>query len=177
MSKDSNGGLSDRTTSYVTGAIGLVGSLTYIVAARRIEDSLLADAVGASGVPVAVGMLMAVASVALLVKGLALSPKVKTPLTTGKGGQDTPADSPMRPHWLAAGLLALLVVYLVALPWLGYILSIGLLSAAVGWFAGGRERKTLLGFALLTGPILWFLFDFALKVHMPAGFWPKLFTG
>jgi hypothetical protein len=122
-------------------------------------------------------MLMAVASVALLVKGLALSPKVKTPLTTGKGGQDTPADLPMRPHWLAAGLLALLVVYLVALPWLGYILSIGFLSAAVGWFAGGRERKTLLGFALLTGPILWFLFDFALKVHMPAGFWPKLFTG
>jgi len=177
VSKDSNGGLSDRTTSYVTGAIGLVGSLTYIVAARRIEDSLLADAVGASGVPVAVGMLMAVASVALLVKGLALSPKVKTPLTTGKGEQHTPVDSPLRPHGLAAGLLVILVAYLVALPWLGYILSIGLLSAAVGWFAGGRERKTLLGFALLTGPILWFLFDFALKVHMPAGFWPKLFTG
>ena len=46
MSKDPNEGLSDRTTSCVTGAIGLVGSLTYIVAALRIEDSLLADAVG-----------------------------------------------------------------------------------------------------------------------------------
>lgn len=177
MSKDPNEGLSDLTTSRVTGVIGLVGSLTYIVAALRIEDSLLADAVGASGVPVAVGMLMAVASVALLVKGFALSSTVKMPLATGKGGRHTPADSPLRPHGLAAGLLVILVAYLVALPWLGYIVSIGLLSAAVGWFAGGRERKTLLGFALLTGPILWFLFDFALKVHMPAGFWPKLFTG
>ena len=46
-------GFSDRATSCVTGAIGLAASLTYVVAARRIEDSLLADAVGASGVPVA----------------------------------------------------------------------------------------------------------------------------
>lgn len=174
MSKEKADGLSERTTSCVTGVIGLAGSLAYIVAARRIEDSLLADAVGASGVPVGVGGLMALASVALLVKGLVLSPK--------KGGADAaPSPSPsaawMRPHGLAAGLLAILAVYLLILPMLGYIVSVGLLAAAVAWFSGGRDRKALLGFVLLTGPLLWFLFDFALRVRMPAGFWPQLFSG
>lgn len=178
MSKSSNEGLSDRTASLVTGAIGLVGSLAYIVAARRIEDSLLADAVGASGVPVGVGALMAVASVALLVKAWLPSSKPGTKVSSKEEAESASSfESPLRPHYLAAGLLSILVVYLIFLPWLGYIVSIGVLAAAVGWFAGGRERMTLLGFALLTGPILWFLFDFALKVHMPVGFWPKLFTG
>lgn len=178
MSKSSNSGLSDRTESLVTGALGLAGSLTYIVAARRIEDSLLADAVGASGVPVGVGVLMAVASVALLIKALLPSAKVRAAASQKVDAATQSSDEPlMRPHGLAAGLLAILVAYLIVLPWLGYVVSIGLLAAAVGWFAGGRERMTLLGFALLTGPVLWFLFDFALKVHMPVGFWPKLFTG
>jgi hypothetical protein len=75
------------------------------------------------------------------------------------------------------GLLLILAAYLVLLPWLGYVLAIGLLSAAVAWFAGGRESKVLLGFALFTGPLLWFLFDFALKVKMPAGIWSSLFAG
>ena len=170
-------GLSDRATSCVTGAIGLAASLTYVVAARRIEDSLLADAVGASGVPVAVGVLMAVASIALLIKGLVPSAKAHSGSVKSKDALIESAESLMRPHWFAAGLLVILIAYLLILPWLGYIVSIGLLSAAVAWFSGGRERKALLGFVLLTGPLLWFLFDFALKVRMPAGFWPTLFVG
>ena len=168
-------GLSDRATSIVTGAIGLAASLTYIVAARGIEDSLLADAVGASGVPVAVGILMAVTSSVLLVKGV-----------LAKAGSNAEAEqeaaheaqgTPLRAHVLAMGLIAILAGYLVVLPWLGYIVSVGLLAAVVAWFAGGRERTTLVGFAVLTGPVLWFFFDFALKIHMPAGFWPALFSG
>ena len=170
-------GLSDRATSSITGGIGLVFSLAYIVSARGIEDSLLADAVGASGVPVAVGTLMALTSAALLVKGLLPVSKAQVPPKAAKAAAMQPQESPMRPHLLAAGLLAILLVYLMVLPWLGYIVSVGLLSAAVAWFCGGRERKALLGFVLLTGPLLWFLFDFSLKVRMPAGFWPTLFSG
>ena len=122
--------------------------------------------------------MMAVASVALLVKALLPSAKARAAALLKDDAVTQSSDEPvMRPHGLAAGLLAILVVYLLVLPWLGYIVSIGLLATAVAWFAGGRERKTLLGFAVLTGPILWFLFDFALKVHMPAGFWPTLFSG
>lgn len=172
-------GLRDSTTSVITGAIGVVAALTYIAAARGIEDSLLADAVGASGVPVAVGVLMAAASFVLLIKGLLA---VTAERGAGSAGEspdsaEAPVDSPLRPHLLALGLIGILVAYLVVLPWLGYIVSVGLLAALVAWFAGGRELKTLLGFALITGPLLWFFFDFALKIHMPTGFWPVLFSG
>lgn len=170
-------GLSDRTTSIATGAIGLAASITYIVAARSIEDSLLADAVGASGVPVAVGILMAVTSSALLVKGVIPKASTKVEAEQGAPQSQDPEISPMRAHALALGLIAILAVYLVVLPWLGYIASVGLLAAVVAWFAGGRERTTLIGFAVLTGPVLWFFFDYALKIHMPTGFWPALFSG
>lgn len=165
--------ISDRAANLVTGGVGLAFSLVYINFARGIEDSLLADAVGASGVPVSVGALMGLASAALLVKGFM---PVARPVS-----QDEEADasgaSASRPHWLAAGLLLILAVYLLTLPWLGYVVSIGLMAAAVGWFAGGRDAKVLLGFTVFTGPVLWLLFDFALKVRMPAGIWPTLFSG
>ena len=169
-----SGGVSDRAANLITGGVGLAFSLIYINFARGIEDSLLADAVGASGVPVSVGALMAIASVALLVKGF-------LPVARRVPGKEEEADDggvpASRPHWLAAGLLLILAVYLLVLPWLGYVVSIGVMAAAVGWFAGGREVKVLLGFTVFTGPILWFLFDFALKVRMPAGIWPALFSG
>ena len=63
-------GIGDRAAALVTGCGGLVFSVVYILSARSIEDSLLADPVGASGVPVAIGGLMALASAALIVKGL-----------------------------------------------------------------------------------------------------------
>lgn len=175
-------GLSDRTASGVTGALGLVFSLAYIAKANSIEDSLLADAVGASGVPVGIGSLMAAASAVLLVKALMPVASKQVADAAGRGDgtthvAQTPEKASLRPHLLAAGLVAILVAYMLVLPLLGYVVSIGLMAAAVAWFAGGREAKTLLGFALLTGPLLWFLFDFALKVRMPAGMWSTLFTG
>lgn len=175
-------GVSDRTAALITGGVGLAFSLAYINFARGIEDSLLADAVGASGVPVSVGGLMAFASVALLVKGALPSAKVvpkpgDTPDSAAPEADAQGAPSASRPHWLAVGLLLILAVYLLALPWLGYVVSVGLLAAAIAWFAGGREPKVLLGFALFTGPFLWFLFDFVLRVRMPVGIWATLFTG
>jgi cell division protein FtsW (lipid II flippase) len=115
-----------------------------------------------------------VSSSALLIK--ALLPKATDKAEPAQESQE-PEVSPMRAHALAMGLIAILAGYLVVLPWLGYIVSVGLLACVVAWFAGGRERNTLIGFAVLTGPVLWFFFDYALKIHMPAGFWPALFSG
>jgi len=166
--------IGDRHSNLITGAAGLLFSLAYIRFASGIEDSLLADAVGASGVPVAIGGLMALASALLLVKALIQKP---TPSVPADLVEAVDPDAPQNPHRLALGLLLILATYLVLLPWLGYVLAVGLLSAAVAWFAGGREAKVLLGFVLVTGPVLWFLFDFALKVKMPTGIWPTLFAG
>ena len=163
-------GLGDRAAALITGAAGLAFSVVYVVAARRIEDSLLADPVGASGVPVAVGGLMGLASLALIVKGV---------LTPVRRSEPTSPAQPrmLRPHVLAVGLLVILAVYLLALPWLGYVVSIGLMAAAVAWFGGGRQARVLVGFAVLTGPLLWLLFDLALRVRMPTGIWRTLLAG
>jgi hypothetical protein len=168
-------GLSERSASCITGAIGLLGSIVYLAVARNIEDSLLADSVGASGVPIGVGVLMALASVVLLVKGWALQSPVKKLSADRQPVIKTASSDSLRPHQLAAGLLLILLLYVALLPFLGYVLSIGLLATAVAWFAGGRDRIALLAFVLLTGPLLWFLFDFALKVRMPVGTLLKFF--
>ena len=169
-------GIGDRAAALVTGCGGLVFSVVYILSARSIEDSLLADPVGASGVPVAIGGLMALASAALIVKGLVPAGRTVSGATAAA---DTAEQAPatLRPHALAAGLLLILAAYLVALPWLGYVVAVGLLAAAVAWFAGGRQPSVIIGFALVTGPLLWLVFDFALRVRMPSGIWPALFAG
>jgi hypothetical protein len=59
----------------------------------------------------------------------------------------------------------------------GNLIFVGIAVAvvlAVAWFAGARDRVALLGMALCTGPLLWLMFDFALKVHMPPGVWLRL---
>lgn len=164
----------ERQANLITGAVGLLFSVAYIRFAGGIEDSLLADAVGAAGVPMSIGALMALASSLLLLKGLLQKP---APAVQANAQEAAPDDSPSNPHGLALGLLLILSIYLLLLPWLGYVMAIGLLSAAVAWFAGGRESKVLWGFVFITGPLMWFLFDFALKVKMPTGVWPTLFAG
>ncbi|MBT9463303.1 tripartite tricarboxylate transporter TctB family protein [Hydrogenophaga sp.] len=162
--------ISDRAASFITGGVALVFSGAYVMYARNIEDSLLADSVGASGVPVMVGMLMGLASVGLLIKGAVTR-------ATGDVEDDGDAASSNRSHLLAAGLLAILLGYVFLLPMLGYVVSIGLLVAAVAMFAGGRNKVAVGGMLLVTGPVLWLMFDMALKVRMPAGFWPQIFSG
>ncbi|MBP6245923.1 MAG: tripartite tricarboxylate transporter TctB family protein, partial [Limnohabitans sp.] len=110
----------------------------------------------------------------LLVKALK---QKQAPALLAEPDEAADEDAPQNPHRLALGLLLILAIYLILLPWLGYVVAIGLLSAAVAWFAGGRESKVLLGFVLLTGPLLWFLFDYALKVKMPMGIWAAFFAG
>lgn len=146
----------------------------YIVQARAIEDSLLADEVGAGGVPSAVGGLMFVVSAALLVKALA-GRKARAESACGddaSGGEDS-----SRPHRMALGLLAILAGYVLLLPVAGYIVSLALLALAVGRFAGARLGVTLVLFAACLGPLLWFVFDRLLKIRMPAGLWPALLGG
>ncbi len=167
----------------IAGMLGVVVSVIYVMQARTIEDSLLADAVGASGVPVAVGTLMFLASVGLLIKTFI---KRKTIAAVSEASAAEPdgaappdpraarAESGSRGHWLAAGLLLILVCYTLFLPFGGYLLSVVLLLAASAWFGGARGAVTLGLTAAVGGLVLWFLFSFALKVGMPPGVLPRL---
>lgn len=147
----------------VTGALALAVSIAYVAQARGIENSLLSDEVGAGGVPAAVGTLLGLVGAALLAKGL---------LARWRGGGETGTVRPptaWRPHAAAAALLLVLSVYVWLLPRLGYVASVIALVAAVAWLAGSRQWRTVAAMAVVTGPLLWLVFDRVLQVRMPAG--------
>jgi peptidoglycan biosynthesis protein MviN/MurJ (putative lipid II flippase) len=75
--------------------------------------------------------------------------------------------------WVNFGLLVILAAFVAIVPALGFVVSIGLFVAAVAYYAGARDAKTLLWCALITGPMLWLSFDFALEIHLPTGMWSQ----
>ena len=145
----------------VTGVIAIAVAVVYVVLARGIENSLLSDEVGAGGVPSAVGALLGIVGAVLLVKaflkGRASASSVSAP------------NTPWRSHAMALGLLLMLAVYVWLLPRMGYMVSIVAMVAGVAWLAGSRQWRTIFAMALVTGPLLWLVFDRVLQVRMPAG--------
>jgi putative tricarboxylic transport membrane protein len=164
--------MTDAQVDRITGALGVLLSVGYVLYARGIEDSLLADGVGANGVPTGVGVVLLLASLALFCKSWAAS--------SGAAEQDVVEENAAEeagakhPHRMALGLLGILAAYVATLPVLGYIVSIGLLVGSVAWLAGARKRVSVLACMLIAGPALWLMFDWALEIHMPVGLWPKL---
>lgn len=164
--------ISDNTRDRITGAIGLVLSVAYVSYAKGIEDSLLADAVGASGVPIGVGVMLGLASFALLVKsGLQATP-VLASSSANMDGEDESVEldeGSAHPHRMAVSLLLVLAAYVALLPLVGYIIDIALLIGAVAWLGGARKVKSILACAVLAGPLLWLMFDWALQIRLPKG--------
>jgi putative tricarboxylic transport membrane protein len=159
--------MTDARVDRITGALGVLLSVSYVLYARGIEDSLLADGVGANGVPIGVGVVLLLASLALFCKSWAAASGVTEQDSGEQGGAK-------HPHRMALGLLGILAAYVALLPMLGYIVSIGLLVGSVAWIAGARKRVSVLACMLIAGPALWLMFDWALEIHMPVGLWPKL---
>ena len=150
----------DRLLALLTAAF----ATSYIAAARAIEDSLLADEVGAGGVPQGVGLVMLLAALALFAKSFVGAAPVEA----------APVAAAAAPHWRAAalrttGLVVVLLAYGALLPWAGYPVSVSLLVLAAGRLAGAALGATLLWSALLAGPGMWLLFDRLLQVRMPLG--------
>jgi putative tricarboxylic transport membrane protein len=164
--------MTDAQVDRITGALGVLLSVGYVLYARGIEDSLLADGVGANGVPIGVGVVLLLASLALFCKSWAVSTTAAKPDVVEVNAVDE--DGAKHPHHMALGLLCILATYVALLPFLGYVVSIGLLVGSVAWLAGARKRISVLACMLIAGPALWLLFDWALEIRMPIGQWPKL---
>jgi putative tricarboxylic transport membrane protein len=157
-----------RHTDRLTGLLGIAISSVYVYQASLIEDSLLADAVGVAGVPTAIGYLMLAASTCLFLKSW-----LKTKPENEVSEEEVEPGGSKHPHWKALGLLTILAVFVALVSVLGFVVCIGLFVAAVAYYAGARDAKTLLWCALITGPMLWLSFDFALEIHLPTGMWSQ----
>ena len=159
--------MNDALVDRISGGLGMLLAASYIATAQSIEDSLLADAVGASGVPTGVGVVLLIASLFLFAKSF----KTKAGMLTETEGETAEGGSE-HPHAMALGLLLILAAYVFLLPILGYVLSVGLLVGAAAWFAGARAYTSLALCAVLAGPLLWFVFDWTLEIRLPVGLWP-----
>jgi hypothetical protein len=133
------------------GALALAGG--YGAMAQAIPVSLLSDAVGPGGVPLVIAAMMGLAGAGLLLRTALLGPREAK-------------EAPNHPR--AAGLLGLLVLYVLAVPLLGYPLAIGVLAAAVAWFAGARG-PTIVAFAAGLAALFWFGFVKLLGIPFPSG--------
>lgn len=147
------------------GVIVLLFSAFYISQAVRIPASALGDAVGAGGVPLILGWIMAGAGVLLIVHDLwrrRAGPYASTPVSAA-------FEHPGRVARVAGGVVLITIIYLSVLRILGYIPATALFLAAL--FAYQRVPLTarMLVIPLGGAVALWLLFDAFLGIHLPAG--------
>lgn len=141
----------------VLGIASVVLASAYFAEASAIPQSLLADAVGADGVPRLLAFGLGATGLALAGRGIARPVASK---------DDAPPDAYRR----AAGLLAILVAYLFVVPMAGYAISIAALIAAVAWYAGAKPDGTMVAAAIGGAALFWFMFGYLLGIPLPTGF-------
>lgn len=153
----------------VFGLATLACAAGYYALAIRIPHSQLADAVGPQGLPKTYACLLAALSIVLIIRSLASR-------HAASSAADTPREAGARRHvrWRVAGMLTTGVVYIVVVPWLGYLLSLALLIAASTYFQGGGINRRSVLVAVSGALLLWLLFVWLLRIQYPAGIWPSV---
>jgi hypothetical protein len=154
------------TKDLVLGGVLLVVAAAYYVVTSAIPDSQLADAVGARGLPRIYATLLA--ALALL---LVVSSWRRRRIDNAKVTRDAQADRSPRTIVRAAGMLALGVIYIIALPWAGYVVSIAALIGGTAYYQGGRLTKQVLVVAAAGALLLWIVFVTLLRIPQPPGVW------
>lgn len=134
----------------VFAACGLALAAVYWWAAHQLPTSMLSDAVGADGVPK--GLAVALAAFSLLVGIRALR---RAPASEYEG------------HPRALGIAALGFLYVLAAPYVGYVIAVTLLAAAAALYYGAPRKWTVGAFALGTAGVLWLLFGALLGIALP----------
>ena len=140
----------------------------YYAAAGGINQSALADEVGASGLPIVYAIALAALAIALAVKALlSLRPVRRAGAGNNLGGEGKKLIR-------AAGMLAIGIGYVAVVELSGYTLTLVAVIALVAIYQGERADRRLAGIAVGGGVLFFVFFDLVLGIDMPAGFWPRL---
>jgi hypothetical protein len=141
----------------VLGILAIAVAGGYYREAARIQKSMLADAVGADGVPRLLAVALGIVGVLLVVRGVV------------RGAAGAAPGPGLSTHLRAAGLLAILAGFVIATPVAGYPLAIAGLIAAVALYAGARPGGALAAIAVAGAAVFWLVFGVILGVPLPAG--------
>lgn len=132
-------------------ALGLALAVVYWAAADALPVSLLADEVGADGVPKGLAVLLAVFSLGIAVKAV-LKPR---------------DGNPPEKHLKALGIAALGFAYVAIAPLIGYVIAITLLAGSAALYYGARRPAGVALFALGSAAVLWLVFGALLGIPLP----------
>ncbi len=152
----------------VAGGVGVVFSLAYLAVALQIpSSSSSAAAVGPRVFPIAIGVALALASLALFVKGLREVPSDEggEPAEPVEEVDDTLTQSPTR----LGVTVALLFGYILLFVPLGYVISTFLFVLAVTMYLDSRHWIRNLVYAILFPLVVYFVFTELLRVTLPTG--------
>lgn len=108
---------------------------------------MLADNVGAGGVPKGIAIALGLLSVAVAFS--------------------KPRPSRDEDHLKALGIAALGFLYLALAPLIGYFLAITALAGSAAVYYGAARRLGVLLFSIGTAAVLWLLFRVMLGIAMP----------
>jgi hypothetical protein len=172
------------------GAACLAIAVGYYLMAGAIPESALSDTVGAQGLPKTYATVLAALSLILIVRSIALhrEPDPSTGSGSPRAGSsgdkarptqrstvEKPRESDRWPVLRVAGMLGIGILYLIAVPWLGYILALAGLIAATTYYQGGGLNGRAAMVALSGALFFWVLFVAVLGIPHPPGIWPALF--
>jgi hypothetical protein len=146
----------------VLGLAASVLAAAYYAAAEALPRSLLADAVGADGAPKAYAIALGLLGIVQMARAVARADRARD-----RGGKETAA---LRTHLRALGVIAIGAVYMVAMPYLGYLLATAVLIYVLAVYAGQAHSWRTAVISLGGGAVLWISFAKLLGVAMPAGF-------
>lgn len=162
-----------RPADFILGIAAVGLSVAYLQLAGRIPDSLLSDAVGAAGVPRALGWAAGLIGALLCLRSVHFGQRAAraSPPLPAVPAEQPHAGASKRPHLRALGLLAILFAYVLLAPWLGYALATGLLVASAAAYAGAPIGRNLLLVSALAALAFWVLFVHVFRIAMPVGAW------
>lgn len=156
---------------FYLGIFGLAFAGAYYTMAEAIPRSLLADAIGAHGLPRVYAFVFAGLSLILVARAVVLR------LCARPGAGDDGGEVITRPHLMrASGMLCIGIFYIVALPWIGYIPALAILTAATVHYQGGKVTWRAAALSVAGAIILWLIFVVALDIPQPPGLWPEIFA-
>lgn len=154
----------------VVGMAALVIAGVYAFFSLEIPHTLLADPVGASGLPMVYAIALALIGCVLIAR----SPGSRAP--AGDTIASSRAHSNAGRHLRAIGLLLPGAAYLLLVSSLGYFATILLLIAAVALYAGARLNLALVSISALGAAAMWVTFVMLFKIPLPPGsVWAGIF--
>ena len=160
------------TRDLVSGAALFAFAVIYYLAASAIPVSMLADTVGAQGLPKSYGIVLGILSLLLILQTLyarrRLGPPAAAEVAAG-------ATKDRKAALRAFGMIAIGAVYVLLLPYLGYIISLALLIGTTAWYQERTRRRWLWATAIIGAVVFWGIFVKMLQIAEPAGLWPSLF--